>query len=98
MDEEKIRPQNELKDAAASKENASWLSKNIQPFLALVVCLLGFAVFGKVLFGTSANINEHGIVMMVLGAIAAYISQILSYFFGASTEGNNGHGKIKPKK
>jgi hypothetical protein len=77
--------------------HAGWLAKNIQPFLALVICVLAFAIFGKVLFAGPETQTEHGIAMMILGGLLSHVGQILSYFFGASTESNNLKDKIKSK-
>jgi len=79
-------------------EHASWLSKNIQPILAFMVCCLTFAIFGKVLFGGDQTQGEHGITMMILGGVLGLVSQIMSYFFGASTDANNLKGKFSLKK
>ena len=71
-------------------ENASWLAKNIQPFLALLLVVLTFFMFGRALFGgIAANSHESNITMMILGALISIDTQIVSYFFGASRDSIN---------
>ncbi len=68
-------------------ENASWMSKNIQPILAVGLILLCFCMFGKILFsGISSNPNESNIIMMILGGLLGVMGQVVSYFFGASRD------------
>lgn len=68
-------------------ENAGWLSKNIQPFLAILLILLTFFMFGRALFGgVAADSHESTITMMILGALVTIDTQIVSYFFGASRD------------
>lgn len=68
-------------------ENASWLSKNTQPLLALVLVGLCFGMFGKVLFdGLNTNPQTSNIVMMILGGLISVLGQVVSYFFGASRD------------
>lgn len=68
-------------------ENASWLAKNIQPIVALILILLTFAMFGRALFGgLAANSQESTITMMILGALSSIVTQIVSYFFGSSRD------------
>jgi len=68
-------------------ENAGWLAKNIQPALALVLIALTFSMFGRVLFGgITMNSHESTIIMMILGALVTIVTQIVSYYFGASRD------------
>lgn len=69
-------------------EHAGWLAKNIQPLLALVLVGLTFAMFSRVLFGTiNPSSTESTISMMILGSLATIITQVVSYFFGSSRDG-----------
>jgi len=66
-------------------ENASWLSKNTQPLLALLLVGLCFGMFGKVLFdGLNTNPQTSNITMMILGGLISVLGQVVSYFFGSS--------------
>ena len=68
-------------------ENASWLAKNIQPIIALILIILTFSMFGRALFGgVAANSQESTITMMILGALSSIVTQIVSYFFGSSRD------------
>ena len=78
----------EQQSRVQESENASWLSKNIQPFLALLVMCGTIFVFAHILFIGMGNTKE-SIVMMVLGALIAIATQIISYFFGASRSGDD---------
>jgi hypothetical protein len=73
-------------------ENGSWLSKNIQPFLAIMVVGVTFIIFTMVLTGYfDSDSKESTITMMILGSLVTIVTQIISYFFGASrdVEGKN---------
>lgn len=63
----------------------SFLSRDIQPLLAILIILLSFFMFGKVLFSPAAQ-EESNIEMMVLGALISIDSAIVSYYFGASRQ------------
>jgi len=66
-------------------ENASWLSKNTQPLLALLLVGLCFGIFGYVLFGgLKMNPQTSNVTMMILGGLIGVLGQVVSYFFGSS--------------
>jgi len=76
-------------------ENASWLSKNTQPLLALILVGLCFGMFGKVLFhGLNTNPQTSNITMMILGGLISVLGQVVSYFFGASRDAGENTKKI----
>ena len=76
-------------------ENSSWLAKNTQPLLALVLVGACFGMFGRVLFGgLSTNTHESNITMMILGGLISVLGQVVSYFFGASRDSGESTKKM----
>ena len=90
-----------LADTASARENqsrvqesehASWLSKNVQPMLA--VCIIGLTFFLYWYIAFSDNSTDKimakdspmkDIVIYILGALTTVATQVVSYFFGSST-------------
>ena len=64
-----------------------WLSRNIQPVLALIIVILTFMIFSLVLLGNiKPRIQESNLAMMVLGGLLTLVAQVVSYFFGSSRD------------
>ncbi|MBI3483255.1 MAG: hypothetical protein HY015_09840, partial [Bacteroidetes bacterium] len=66
--------------------NATKLSKNVSPVLALGGALLTFVLFGWLMFG-KWDPNEQSkkeIILYVLGVLSGILTQVFSYYFGSS--------------
>jgi predicted type IV restriction endonuclease len=70
----------------AKSENATKLSKNVTPYLALGTVLLAFVLFYIMIFKPDA-ISEKSkeIVLYILGILSAILVQVYSYYFGSSS-------------
>ncbi len=67
-------------------EHASWLAKNIQPILALVIIALTFVLFYWIIFSEVSMVSEKKeIVIYILGALTTISSQVAAFFFGSSS-------------
>jgi uncharacterized membrane protein (DUF106 family) len=65
--------------------NASWMSKNIQPMLAIALVLLTFYLYWYVIFcAGSIDAQRKDIIVYILGALTTIVTQVVSYFFGSS--------------
>jgi hypothetical protein len=66
--------------------NASWMSKNILPILALALIGLTFYLFWYVIFSPNPAIDgpRKDIIVYILGALTTIVTQVVSYFFGSS--------------
>lgn len=65
--------------------NASWLAKNVQPILALMIVILTFGMYGYLLFQGTGSLGERKeIYIYILGALTTISTQVVSYFFGSS--------------
>lgn len=66
--------------------HASWLSKNVQPILALMIVVLTFGMYGYLVFKGTENLTEgrKEIFVYILGALTTISTQVVSYFFGSS--------------
>jgi hypothetical protein len=81
-----------LEDTASARQMAQtiqtstaapWLAKNISPILAIGTTLLTFFLFYIVVFKTPDEKNKD-IVVYILGALSAIVTQIFSFYFGSS--------------
>jgi hypothetical protein len=72
--------------AVQESPNATKLSKNVSPILALGGTLLCFALFGWLMFGdwNSEEESKKEVVLYVLGVLSGILSQVFSYYFGSS--------------
>lgn len=70
-------------------EHASWLAKNVQPFLAIVIIALTFGMYWYIVFnGDKKNLDDSGmkdLVIYILGALTTIVTQVVAYFFGSSS-------------
>lgn len=88
-----------LADIASAREQqtkvqesarASWLARNVQPALAVVIIAATFAMFWFIIFskGSAALMADDAgtkdVVIYVLGALTTVATQVVSYFFGSS--------------
>lgn len=69
----------------AQSDQATKLSKNTLPLLALGTIVLSFALFFILIFSPdSIPDRTKDIVIYILGVLSAVLSQIYSYYFGSS--------------
>ena len=64
-----------------------WLVKTISPILAIVTALITFFLFYMVIFRSNLEIikEKKEIILYILGALSAVVTQIFSFYFGSST-------------
>ncbi|WP_075187656.1 hypothetical protein [Teredinibacter haidensis] len=86
----------ELVDTASARENqsriqesvnASWLSKNIHPILALGIIGLTFFMYFWIIYRGWGAIEGTGmkeIIIYILGALTTVSTQVAAFFFGSS--------------
>lgn len=87
-----------LKDTQSAREkerdiqsspNATNLGKNISSYLAITATLLCFGMFFTIVFFPQSikdtNNQFKDIVIYILGALTALLSQVYSYYFGSSS-------------
>lgn len=69
----------------AQSENATKLSKNVSPYLALGTTGITLILFFILIFrpGTVPE-NSKEIILYILGVLSAVLTQIYSYYFGSS--------------
>ncbi len=93
--------QADLADTASARENqsrvqeaehASWLAKNVHPFLAITIIGLTFFMYWYIVFSDTSttkimapNSPMKDIVIYILGALTTVATQVVSYFFGSSS-------------
>ncbi|MEI8114329.1 MAG: hypothetical protein WCI54_11900 [Bacteroidia bacterium] len=71
--------------AVQTSENATKLSKNVSPFLALGTTFITLLLFFILIFrpGTVPESSKE-IILYILGVLSAILTQIYSYYFGSS--------------
>ena len=72
-----------MASAVQTSANASMLSKNIGPYLALGTTLLTFALFFILAFTDPAQ-GRKEIILYILGVLSGITAQIFSFYFGSS--------------
>ncbi|WP_062265735.1 hypothetical protein [Endozoicomonas arenosclerae] len=79
-------------------EHGSWLSKNIQPLLALFIIGVTFYMFWWVIDRGDAKLGEDNvmkdIIIYILGALTTVSTQVASYFFGSSQGSAEKHKQL----
>ncbi len=69
----------------STSANASFLSKNITPFLAIGSTVLTFVLFYIVIFrNDTIKAEVKDVILYVLGVLSAIITQVFSFYFGSS--------------
>ena len=68
---------------ANNSANASWLSKNIAPMIAINVILLTFGIFGWLVSGEYQK-DQENVIFAVLGSLTTLSAGIINYYFGSS--------------
>jgi len=69
----------------AKSENATKLSKNTLPLMALGTILLSFILFYVLIFSpTLIPAGSKDIVIYILGVLSGILAQVYSYYFGSS--------------
>lgn len=70
----------------AQSEHATKLSKNVNAYLALGTVVLIFILFYILVFKPkSVSEGSKDVVLYILGALSAILTQIYSYYFGSSS-------------
>lgn len=80
--------------AIATSEAAPLLNKIVTPVLALGVTVLTFGLFAMLIF-VDVKPEAKDILIYILGALSAALTQILSYYFGSSAGSKEKDEKIK---
>jgi hypothetical protein len=80
--------------AIATSEAAPLLNKIVTPVLALGVTVLTFGLFAMLIF-VEVKPEAKDILIYILGALSAALTQILSYYFGSSAGSKEKDEKIK---
>jgi len=75
-----------------TSDKASRLNKNITAYLALITTALSFALFFVILFFPE-QLQEKGkdIIIYILGVLSAIVTQVFSFYFGASMSKDEGN-------
>ncbi len=78
-------------------EHASGLAKNISPILAILTTILTFVLFYLVIFRQDLNAVEDKkeIIIYILGALSAIVTQIFSFYFGSSQGSSDKNSMIQ---
>ena len=71
---------------------ATLLNKNVSAYLAIITTALSFALFFVILFFPE-QLQEKGkdIIIYILGVLSAIITQVFSFYFGASMSKEEGN-------
>jgi hypothetical protein len=80
--------------AIATNEAAPLINKIVTPVLALGVTALTFGLFGLLIF-VDVKPEAKDILIYILGALSAALTQILSYYFGSSAGSKEKDDNIK---
>ena len=68
-----------------TSENATKLSKNVSPYLALGTTFITLTLFFILIFRpTTVPESSKEIILYILGVLSAILTQIYSYYFGSS--------------
>lgn len=75
-----------MTSAVQTSANATKLSKNVSPYLALGTALLTFVLFYALVFHKDylTKNDSKDIVLYILGVLSAILTQIYSFYFGSS--------------
>jgi len=73
-------------------DKATLLNKNVSAYLALITTALSFALFFVILFFPE-QLQEKGkdIIIYILGVLSAIVTQVFSFYFGASMSKEEGN-------
>jgi hypothetical protein len=84
-----------MSTALQTSPDATKLSKNTTPYLAIGTTLLTFTLFFMLIFYNNYLINSGSkeIVLYILGVMSAILTQIYSFYFGSS-QGSSDKNKI----
>lgn len=71
--------------AIQTSENATNLSKNIMPYIALGTITITLSLFYVLIFSPDViKSDSKEIILYILGVLSAVLTQIYSYYFGSS--------------
>jgi len=75
--------------ASQSTDNRSWIYRNINPVLGLIVVLLSFVFFAYVLqFDFEKTPAKKDVVIYLLGSVSGLVTMVVGYFYGSSHNQN----------
>lgn len=75
-------------------DNKSWIYKNINPLLALLVVIVSFGFFGIVLnFDFSKDPAKKELIIYLVGGVQTIVTMVMSYYFGSS-KGSSDKSKV----
>lgn len=80
--------------AIATSQAAPYINKVIAPYLAITVTALTFGLFAMIIF-VDVKPEAKDILIYILGALTASLTQILNYYFGSSAGSKDKDEKIK---
>lgn len=81
--------------AIQTSPNATKLSKNTAPFLALGTTLLTFGLFLTVIFYDGLEGTKKDVVIYILGVLSAVMTQVFSFYFGSSQGSSDKNEMLK---
>lgn len=68
-----------------TSENATKLSKNIMPYIAIGTIIITLSLFYVLIFSPNViKSDSKDIILYILGVLSAVLTQIYSYYFGSS--------------
>jgi hypothetical protein len=90
-----------MKQEGQKFKRDSWLNKNVQSILAIMVLIFAFIFFKFVLgFDFSKDTQLKEIVILLIGVVSTLVTTVVAYFFGSSQGSSdkskhimNGQGK-----
>ena len=85
-------------EAQNPDKNTSWLYRNINPIMGIMVLIFSFVFFLYVLNFDFSNGNQHtkDIVIYLLGAVTSILTMVVGYYFGSS-KGSSDKNKYMTK-
>jgi len=82
---EDIASARQRESTVQTSPNATKLSKNISPILAMGTTLIAFILFFVLIFYKEQLTDEKvNIILYILGVLSAIVTQIFSFYFGSS--------------
>lgn len=82
--------------AVQTSSNATWLSKNVSPLLAMFTSIITFTLFFFLIFNPQVfDPTMKDVVIYILGVLSAILTQIYSYYFGSSHGSSEKNQHIK---
>jgi len=80
-----IKPEGVKMQQGQKFKRDSWLNRNIQSILAILVLVFAFIFFKYVLgFNFTKDNQLKDIVILLIGTVSTLVTVVISYFFGSS--------------